>query len=92
MPKLTGKVETDETYVGGPIKGRRVQAGRDNKEVVIGIRQRGGDLRFFHAEDAKSGTLAPYIRENIGTDVEVMVTDEFSSLPVCNAQGGNASR
>lgn len=22
MPKLTGIVETDETYVGGPIKGR----------------------------------------------------------------------
>ena len=42
-----------------------VYAGKKAKEVVIGIRQRGGDLRFFHAEDAKSGTLAKYIKENV---------------------------
>jgi hypothetical protein len=35
------------------------------------------DLRFFHAEDAKSGTLAKYIRENVSTDVEVLITDTF---------------
>ena len=39
--------------------------GKNNKEIVIGIRQRGGDLRFFHAEDCKSGTLAKYIKENV---------------------------
>jgi len=49
--------------------------------VVIGIRERGGDLRFFHAEDAKSGTLAKYIRENISTDVDVIVTDDFVTYP-----------
>jgi transposase-like protein len=88
MPKLGGTVEIDETYVGGRIRGRGVQAGRDNKECVIGIRQRGGALRFFHAEDAKSGTLARYIRENISTDVEVMVTDEFSSYPYAMDKAG----
>ena len=44
--------------------------GDGNKEVVVGIRQRSGDVRFFHAEDAKNGTLAKYIRENISEDVE----------------------
>jgi hypothetical protein len=53
----------------------------NNKEIVIGIRQRGGDLRFFHAEDAKSGTLAKYIQENVSADVEVMVTDELPAYP-----------
>ena len=48
-----------------------------NKEVVIGIRQRNGALRFFHAEDAKTGTLARYIQENISEDVDVIVTDEL---------------
>jgi transposase-like protein len=81
MPKLGGTVEIDETYVGGKKIGYGVYAGKKAKEVVIGIRQRGGTLRFFHAEDAKSGTLARYIRENIDTDVEVMVTDEFSAYP-----------
>jgi len=81
-PKLSGTVEMDETYVGGKEhKGRGWNRPDNNKEVVIGIRQRGGDLRFFHAEDAKSGTLAEYIRNNVSTDVDVMVTDEFPAYP-----------
>jgi len=44
-----------------------------HKEVVLGIRKRNGDLRFFHTKDAKSGTMAQYIRENISEDVEVNV-------------------
>jgi len=77
-PMLDGTVEMDETYVGGHNRGAgRGLGARTNKEVVIGIRQRDGDLRFFHAEDAKSGTLARYIRENISTDVDVIVTDSF---------------
>ncbi len=81
-PMLDGTVEMDETYIGGrQHRGRGWNTPGNNKEIVIGIRQRGGDLRFFHAEDAKSGTLAKYIQENISTDVEVMVTDEMPAYP-----------
>jgi transposase-like protein len=80
-PMMDGTVEVDETYVGGrPPRGSKPGRGTP-KEVVIGIRQRGGDLRFFHASDAKSGTLAKYIAECVSPDVEVMVTDEFTSYP-----------
>jgi transposase-like protein len=80
-PMMDGTVEVDETYVGGrPPRGSKPGRGTP-KEVVIGIRQRGGDLRFFHASDAQSGTLAKYIGENVSQDVEVMVTDEFTSYP-----------
>src|SRR5579863_6132866 len=48
-PKLGGVVEMDETYVGGRAHGKRGR-GADSKEIVIGIRQRGGELRFFHAD------------------------------------------
>jgi transposase-like protein len=77
LEKLDGTVEMDETYVGGKQHGRGVYYGKKQKEVVIGIRQRGGDLRFFHAEDAKSGTLAKYIKENVSSDVDVIMTDEY---------------
>jgi transposase-like protein len=80
-PKLTGTCEVDETYVGGKKIGRGVYYGKKAKEVVIGIRQRGGELSFFHAEDAKSGTLAQYIRDNISADVDVIVTDDFVAYP-----------
>jgi transposase-like protein len=76
-PMMDGVIEMDETYVGGRKRGIGPKAAKAAKEVVIGIRQRGGDLRFFHAEDAKSGTLARYIQENVSTDVEVLITDTF---------------
>jgi transposase-like protein len=76
---LRGIVEMDETYIGGKQKGtlRKAGFGDSNKLIVVGIRQRGGPVRFFHAEDAKSGTLARYIQENISQDVDVIVTDEY---------------
>jgi len=79
-PMLDGRVEMDETFVGGRRRNQFKQnyVGKD-KEIVIGIRQRGGALRLFHVQDVKAGTLAKYIRENISKDVEVFLTDEFAS-------------
>jgi transposase-like protein len=77
---LDGVVEMDETYVGGKLHGHDAARRRlTNKETVIGIKQHGGDLRFFHAADAKSGTLAKYIKENISEEVEVIMTDEWNA-------------
>jgi hypothetical protein len=45
-------------------------------------------LRFFHAEDAKSGTLAKYIKVNISGTVDVIVTDEFASYPWAMKRAG----
>lgn len=86
---LTGTVEIDETYVGGREygKGTRGRAAK-NKEIVIGIKQRGGQLRFFKAEDVKSGTLAKYIKENVSQDVDIIVTDEFNVYPKAMMQAG----
>ncbi len=77
QPMLDGTVEMDETYVGGRKRGQGIKAAMKAKEVVIGIRQRDGDLRFFHATDASTRTLAKYIKENISDDVDVIVTDEW---------------
>src|SRR5712692_9202217 len=76
--KLRGTVEIDETYVGG--KKRRWRRGSD-KEVVIGIRQRNGDLRLVHAEDARSETVREIIKANVGGHVEVIMTDESAIYP-----------
>src|SRR3989442_13059194 len=79
LPMLAGTVEMDETYVGGKQRNPGRGMATTNKEVVIGIRQRNGELRFFHAEDAKSGTLEKYISENISTDVDVIITDSLQA-------------
>jgi transposase-like protein len=82
-PMLDGTVEMDETYIGGKLRGvgqgwKKAGMTRQ-KETVIGIRQRNGELRFFHAADAKSGTLAQYIQDNISADVDVLITDEWQA-------------
>jgi transposase-like protein len=85
---LDGIVEMDETLVGGKTRGRHWKSQNNNKTIVVGIKQRNGDLRFFKAEDVKSGTLAKYIKENISQDVHVIMTDEFPSYPPAIAKAG----
>lgn len=89
-PMLDGTIEMDETYVGGKLRGsqRKPGFGDNKKQIVIGIRQRDGELRFFHASDVKQGTVAKYIRENISEDVDVLVTDEHPVYPYAIAEAG----
>jgi transposase-like protein len=87
-PMLDGKVEMDTTYVGGVNRGKGISARVENKTAVLGIRKRNGELRFFHSKDAKSGTLAKYIRENISEDVEVIYTDDFWANTVAMRKAG----
>ncbi|MGO9087023.1 MAG: IS1595 family transposase [Terriglobales bacterium] len=77
--KLTGTVEIDETYVGGKKRGHQGQ--KKDKEVVMGIRQRGGDLRLIHIENAKSETLSEQIEAHVSPDVKMVVTDEWYGYP-----------
>ena len=76
--KLGGTVEIDETYVAG--KKRRWRP-KGRVSVVIGIRQRNGDLRMIRAEDAKSATVREIINANVGSHVEVIMTDESAIYP-----------
>jgi transposase-like protein len=48
---------------------------------VVGIRQRNGDLRLIHAEDARAETVREIIKANIGGHVEVIMTDESTIYP-----------
>jgi transposase-like protein len=75
---LDGIVEIDETYVGG--KARRGLP-KSEKQVVIGIRKRGGDLRLIRVDSATSEAIRKVMAENVSEDVEVIVTDESTIYP-----------
>jgi transposase-like protein len=91
---LHGTVEMDETFIGGIQHGHQDKAGhgKSTKQIVIGLRQRGGDVRFFHADDVKSGTLAQYIKDNVSEDVDVIMTDEYNSYPTAMKKVGMTER
>jgi transposase-like protein len=78
-PKMNGVVEVDETYIGGKQKGRHRK--NYNKDVVMGIRERGGALRLIQVEDATSQTLSAQIEKHVDPSVKMLVTDELPAYP-----------
>lgn len=75
-PKLKGRVELDETYVGG--KGRNNKRGRgaENKTPVFGMVERKGKISASVVENVKTTTIQPIINESIEKGSAIM-TDEF---------------
>lgn len=79
--RLRGRVEVDETVIGGPEQGRRGR-GAAGKELVVGaveVREKGpGRLRLRHVEHADSVTLHKFVRENV-EEGATLVTDGLSA-------------
>jgi transposase-like protein len=75
--KFVGKVEVDETYIGGRKQGKRGR-GSENKSVVLGMVERNGRARAIVVSDVKANTLVSAIEANVITDATVY-TDDLSS-------------
>jgi transposase-like protein len=73
---LDGTIEVDETYVGGKQKGKGVGFGKRQKEVVIGIVKRDGELKFIHVKEGTSKAIREVMEQHVSEDVDVIATDE----------------
>jgi transposase-like protein len=76
-PKLTGTLEADELYVGGKPRFQWTsKRGRGSKKIpVLGIVQRGGDVRFHAMKRLTSEKLGKFIAQNAELTSRLM-TDE----------------
>jgi hypothetical protein len=84
-PLLTGTVEIDETYIGGKTirkKDRGMQRYKQ-KDAVVGMIERGGQLRFRHIGkgSATAKKVGPLVRELVDRNVDRVVTDESTIYP-----------
>ncbi len=76
-PKLTGTIEADELFIGGkPRYAGESKAGRgSNKYLLLGVVQRGGDVRFHALERLTADRIGDFIAENADLSCR-MITDE----------------
>ena len=76
---LEGTVEVDEAYVGGKMKGKGRGKGAylQNKSTIVGIVQRGGDVRLTKIKRADRKTLHAFINGHIQPTTELVITDEY---------------
>lgn len=74
---LRGIVELDETYLGGRAKrhgGVRNQK-LDRFEMVLGMRERGGDVKLVHIPDGTKETIREAVRAHIVPSPKRIYTD-----------------
>jgi transposase-like protein len=78
QPKLTGTVEADEVYIGGkPRFKNTTKPGRGTwKTPVVGIVQRGGDVRFQMMERVTAENIGKFVAENADLSCRI-ITDEL---------------
>ncbi|MDQ6894296.1 MAG: IS1595 family transposase [Acidobacteriota bacterium] len=86
--KMKGPVEVDESFIGGKVgnmsnKKRREFGARGNprKAVVLGMLERGGEIRAEVVSNTKRNTLVPRIEENVAPGARVF-TDSLPTYVV----------
>ena len=84
--QLVGKVEVDETYVGGRMKGGKRGRGSENKTIVAGALERQGNVMARVVPNIQAKTLIPFIQEKVLPSTLVF-TDELPSYNSLNYQG-----
>ena len=82
LPLLSGTVEIDETYVGGKQRrGEPRMSWYDRKMPVMGMKQRGGDLRFRKITRPAAKEVREVVNRCVSPDVERIMTDESTIYP-----------
>lgn len=71
--RLDGEVEVDETFIGGKarnmhknVRARKIRGtGGKDKTVVVGVKQRGGEVRASVVPDTKRPALVSHVEQNV---------------------------
>lgn len=84
---LEGIIEADETYIGGKPRKANKKSDRKsskrgrgtNKDAILGIVQRGGQVAAALVPDLTGRTILNFIKEHVNISKSELMTDEFRS-------------
>lgn len=92
--RLTGEIEVDETYVGGPKEGTRGREIEKKSIVVVAAEKNGraiGRIRLKRVKDVSAESLLDFIRETVEPGA-IIHTDGWKRLcgpPCCRLQASH---
>ena len=90
--RLSGTVEVDETFVGGkprnrqPRKGARLSSDPTAKKPVLGMVERGGDVKAWVAPNVRSATIRPLMEAHV-MPASMVYTDEARQYGLVRRSG-----
>lgn len=85
LRKFAGIVELDECYIGPRARGHRGR-GAAKKQIVFGVRERGGHVRLRHVARITAKNIKDAVREYVDTNAEMVVADQFVSYDQLKAE------
>jgi len=62
---LGGHVEVDETYLGGRVRGKGRGLKLENKAIIVGMVERGGEVIMRHMDKLRKRAVHTMIRQNV---------------------------
>ena len=87
---LEGRVEVDETYIGGAKEGKRGRGAAGKTLVLVAVEgesgKRLGRVRFRMAEDATGESIKPFVADYVGKGATI-VTDGLKSYDMLDGMG-----
>ena len=92
--KLSGTVEVDEFYLGGPHPGKRGRGAEHKSVIVAAAEKKGrklGRIRLQVSNDCSSDSIDPFMRNNIDQK-SLVITDGWSSYTPVEKKGYHHQR
>ena len=83
---LQGHVEVDEAYFGGKSHGGKRGRGAPGKTILVGMVERGGDVKTVKVPNVRKKTLRAVVNENIAKPSAIS-TDELASYNLLKGDG-----
>ena len=84
-PTLFGNIEIDETYIGGRVRDGHMWS--SNKTILMGMKQRGGDMITKVIPDTRRETMIPLIRKYVDKNSSIIYTDEHGTYSILKSLG-----